>query len=729
MLLFQIMLLLKTLRLFIAAALVPCALCQAQDLRVVLEEVRELAKAQEWSTAAGKMAEVFSLAEDDPAAPLLWTEIVDLSERTAFWKDYSIPEPKDVVRGELVKWKPKTGDMTLRYEARDGGALPKQTPFGDFIQQKGVLLHPVLFQGSYRVELSGKRLAGPNLIYVEWRWDRADGTANGASYAVRFDDVSAIMTPVLGNFVVMDRKSSMMRLGRRFSMEVQVGSNAIQASMGGKRLFKFPREKGDYGQVALIQPLEAERVEISGEVDPAWIQGLIDRRIHKDYDSFCRKFKAERRLPKSLRSALSGKIQRQRGYWFVLPEPEAEENHSVLAKLKDFESGKGTERERLNQAFQYMQEVKASKLSKLAGQWVKGVIHLGKGQRDDALELIREVAKEAPEFFEARWLLFNLEYDQLTDVERGTRLRGLTEDFTNHADPWELLARVEMNLSGLQGCREVIGEAIGSGFPAKGLERIMYTVSRAEHGPAFHDPATVTTKNYIVVTDLGERTARRVGRLLEDVYGRYNTRVRRVTAKDVPPMRVCFFSGQAGYSDYCNDLLGDPAESSLGLFSPTLKQLLVWSNPDPSMTDRTIRHEGFHQYLDRLVGDSPIWLNEGLAESVEQARFVRGRWTTDHLNRDHLTVLRQQKWTRVRDLVRYTPTEFRTNSSLHYAQSWALVHFFENGPSSRKRILNTLLDELIDGATNAAAVESAFEGVDWDDFERDFRKYVTKLSK
>ena len=32
---------------------------------------------------------------------------------------------------------------------------------------------------------------------------------------------------------------------------------------------------------------------------------------------------------------------------------------------------------------------------------------------------------------------------------------------------------------------------------------------------------------------------------------------------------------------------------------------------------QTVRHEGFHQYLDRLVSNPPVWFNEGLAEYFE----------------------------------------------------------------------------------------------------------------
>lgn len=673
------------------------------------------------------MKDVLALAVEHPDGPLLLTDILDLSERVAFYKDYEVPSPEDVVQGQLLKWRPKTGEIVLRYEGKNGKPLPKSASFGDFVLDGDLLFHPVLFQGSYSIELSGKSLEAPNMVFAEWRWDRATGTANGAGYAFRFDERSFAFRVKDGELETMDDSTATLRFGRRFFMKVQVSSKAIQASMTAKRLFKVKREEGPYGQFALSTPLAAETVEIRGEVDPAWIEGLIDARIQADYGKFCRSYNAMKRLPASLAKRVGGETKRLRDYWYHLPNPDADENQAALAELAKLQEGEGSEGERIEAALAYLKKVRTKALSEAAGPYVEALLHLAKGKRLEAIEQLLVTEAKAPSFFEARWLRLNLEYGDLEKAEAESQVRAIAAAHPEHADPWELLAQLRMSAAGVAGAREMVREALSGGFPASGLARVTRTISRAEHGPAFREPAKVNTKNFTVVSDLGERTANRVGRLLEDVYKRYNTRIRRVSGDEEERMQVCYFSGQAGYSAYCDDLLGDPAESTLGLYSPTLKQLLVWSNPDPVMTDRTIRHEGFHQYFDRLVGDSPIWLNEGLAESVEQARFERGRWTTDHVNEDHLAVLRRYRWTPCEDFVRMAPQAFRTKVGLHYAQAWALVHFLENGGRPSRGIMKSLLDELEGGATNGAAVEAAFAKVDWEEFEKALRSHVDKL--
>ena len=55
----------------------------------------------------------------------------------------------------------------------------------------------------------------------------------------------------------------------------------------------------------------------------------------------------------------------------------------------------------------------------------------------------------------------------------------------------------------------------------------------------------------------------------------------------------------------------------MGLYSPALKQLLIWNQPNRKKMLETVRHEGFHQYLDGVMSDPPPWLNEGLAMYYE----------------------------------------------------------------------------------------------------------------
>ena len=55
-----------------------------------------------------------------------------------------------------------------------------------------------------------------------------------------------------------------------------------------------------------------------------------------------------------------------------------------------------------------------------------------------------------------------------------------------------------------------------------------------------------------------------------------------------------------------------------------VKQLLIWNVPERESMLSTIRHEGFHQSLDRISGEAPDWLHEGMAESIEEAVLVPG---------------------------------------------------------------------------------------------------------
>ena len=47
------------------------------------------------------------------------------------------------------------------------------------------------------------------------------------------------------------------------------------------------------------------------------------------------------------------------------------------------------------------------------------------------------------------------------------------------------------------------------------------------------------------------------------------------------------------------------------MYSPLLKQLLIWNTPDSDRMIRTARHEGFHQYLDARMADRRVGSTRG----------------------------------------------------------------------------------------------------------------------
>jgi hypothetical protein len=96
--------------------------------------------------------------------------------------------------------------------------------------------------------------------------------------------------------------------------------------------------------------------------------------------------------------------------------------------------------------------------------------------------------------------------------------------------------------------------------------------------------------------------------------------------------------------------------------------------------DEDLRHEATHALLNVVMGDLPLWADEGLAQ------YFEGPSGGDGLNRTHLARLpddRKSGWQP--DLARLeTLASVREMTPRDYRESWAWVHYLLNGPPEAK---------------------------------------------
>ena len=71
--------------------------------------------------------------------------------------------------------------------------------------------------------------------------------------------------------------------------------------------------------------------------------------------------------------------------------------------------------------------------------------------------------------------------------------------------------------------------------------------------------------------------------------------------------------------------------------------------------------------------------------------------------------------------------EFNYNALENYAQAWSMVYFFRNGSRHYRRNYNKLIANLKDGMDYEIAFRRDFIGVDLDNLEQYWKKYVRTL--
>jgi tetratricopeptide (TPR) repeat protein len=257
------------------------------------------------------------------------------------------------------------------------------------------------------------------------------------------------------------------------------------------------------------------------------------------------------------------------------------------------------------------------------------------------------------------------------------------------------------------------------------LAAIGKRLSKAARGPEWTKRETVRTEHYEIVSDLDRSTCDEAGRVLEESYAAYGRLLGRPKIRGSAKARVYLFSGKAGYERYAQDALGGAPSHTAGLYSPEVKQLLIWNLETRDLMMRTVRHEGFHQYCDRMWRDAPLWLNEGLAEYFETVRIVNGSWSTGEKRKDHLDALASLE--RLSDYFSRDAAKFYAEPERSYAQAWALVHFMLHGGPEPRKAFDRLKASLDQGHSAARAIEDALPPEVFSTFEAEFRGHVATL--
>jgi hypothetical protein len=244
-----------------------------------------------------------------------------------------------------------------------------------------------------------------------------------------------------------------------------------------------------------------------------------------------------------------------------------------------------------------------------------------------------------------------------------------------------------------------------------------------------------STANYLVLFDRKvkavdvKRVAVHIESIRRDVYSKLFPPTRPITAISV--VRVC--KDEEQYIAY-----GGSAGSA-GYWSPKENELVFFFEDKDAI--RVLYHEAFHQYIHHAFGElAPhIWFNEGhgdyFAGFEYRGRFVPGRFTWRRKPiRDAIAA---GSTVPLAKFLRYTRAQYYSSPSLCYAQGWALIFYLRHTrKAGYRKILPTYFEALKrelgalrkkdHGAMRKAldkALEEAFEGIDLDKLEADWKRF------
>jgi hypothetical protein len=683
---------------------------QGSDFEGELEKVRLVMSNRHWAQARERIFELLDEHRGETYVLAHWAELEEMQKQCFFWMEYDEPEPKDVVHGELLSYSASSGKIKLRYRSQP--ELGRTAPW-DFEVKGKFWIHPAVFADDYTLNVKGA--AGGKITLVACMEAR---NYHGAFFD---PEVSRAFRLVDGDTEWLDRSRNAVDVSR--GVEVRVKNTKI-AYYGGKVAMTAAKPKGVWGQAGLYEPSRVEEVLIAGKVEPSWIDGLIDQRVQEALTAFEEEYDPAEFTPDWLAAMLEdGSEGGARAPAHPGPDHPRHAEHLERARaLIDSDS--------FQALVNYAKGLGQDETTEELRAWLitLGLWHLDQSD-DDLLEACERVVALDPEFLRARRLHVRLVSRVRPRAEAVEAGRRYAADFPLEPEASSRLVRILLLAGRREEAEAEIAAAMARGLSPKSLEEIRGVMARAAHGPQWSRTFEWKSKNFLVRSDLDEKVCFETAEVLETAYRKWNLHLRRVGAPSRERYSVFIFSGEAGYLKYAEGVLIGAPENSWGVFSPTLKQLLIWNLRERETMFRTVRHEGFHQYFDELVGVGPSWLNEGLAEYYETTRMVSGRWVDGALHPHHVAYLadRNHDLVPLGEFLRWDSTRFYADGFRNYAQAWGLVHFLLHAKARPEGAFDAHLDALIEGAGIQAARQCAFGDLDLDALDSAFRSYVRSL--
>lgn len=711
-----------------------------------LTKVRAQMERRQWDKAYDALRALLDANESAAWVALATDSIREDMKRIVFWRGRAEPDPATLVAGELKKY--KDGKLDVIFQGRD---------LRDWDVLNEYYAFPVLFDGPYTVTIKLRNHPdnGPVSLVLgatQDPWVRVScGLQSPEGVAGFYPAAVDLMSKGRELETLDENREHQLEPAMPIEFKLEVTTYKITLAHNGKKVLDAKRPKMEFGIFAFYGvpagDMASAEIRIAGEVQPAWMQNKVDAALQTERDRFDLAYEESLHLPAWLLAGSAAAREAESAAGTLKPRLAA----PAAAALRPYPGPElaGEAREAYAGAIDKLRELETT--GGAAGQRA----HLGQLEADGALPpllihfLLLRIAEEsglAEETLKQADLV--LQEDPAHLLTRRARARALAQlgrpaeaqklwdaAVAEFAADEALVAeyvRFLLDRNQIPRASEVVQAASAADPELRSrMEHLRKRLAMAEKGPSFAKTYEYVSEHYVVQSDISKEICYEAGQLLEKAYTSYSIHLRRVGNQERTRFRVYVFSGEASYHRYTDEAFGGRMENSAGVYSPEVKQLLIWNLPDPAARLRTTVHEGFHQYLDAVTRGAPVWFNEGLAEYYELAETKDGRFQTGQINRDHLAQLKRDGVEPLVNFVRFNDALFRAKGqeTRNYAQGWAFVHFLQHGTREQRAIFDTLFRLLGEGATPGSAVFQAFEGVDFDALDAAFLAHVDGLRK
>lgn len=360
------------------------------------------------------------------------------------------------------------------------------------------------------------------------------------------------------------------------------------------------------------------------------------------------------------------------------------------------------------------------------------------GDRAGAADRLRATLGRVRNFPEAWRLLAVLELEA-GDGAESLRCLESARGATGASEAWTqaFLGLVHLQQGAFGQARTFLESARASLRDVPGVGVLERSAAALARGPFGATPRRRVSDRYLIEGNLSQEEIDRLGASLDRFRGFLETALPLPrAAKD--KARVWLFDSREEYLAF-TDVLVNRLEHTLGVFIPSLNTLMFHAGLSEAQDQNVVFHEAFHQYLATATTTAPIWLNEGLAEYYGATVFgAGGEAGVGGILEGRLAMLRSHaaaKRPRVpfAKILTMAPAEYMSAPAapLHYAQSWAMCHWFKQGAEDATRALfDAYLRAILAGTPAQEAYRDTFAALRGDGLaalESAFDRYVADV--
>ena len=239
---------------------------------------------------------------------------------------------------------------------------------------------------------------------------------------------------------------------------------------------------------------------------------------------------------------------------------------------------------------------------------------------------------------------------------------------------------------------------------------------------------SVRTNNMFVIGNADPEKLRQVAAWLEFFHRSFARLISRNVIDSSVPTTVIVFRDEASFRPFKPLYQGRAANVS-GFFQPGDDVNYIAISLDAGGRDPfgTAFHEYVHLHLKDNIPNTPLWLNEGLAELYGSLQFSGNDALLGAPIYSYIQLLRGEGLLPLKTLfsVGFDSPHYNEDdkTGIFYGESWALVHYLMLGNSGRQEQFRRFLQQVSSGTEVTKAIESSF-GMTIATLEEELRSYV-----